>query len=717
MGRSRARIAVVALVVISAASCTSGSGGATSPSLGSSNPPAQTVSPSPSPTVTPKAQRTTSVGVFQLVSASFGVTTVYRCRGERCRDRLLATEDFGRTWSDITPSPLPEEGSIYSVSFLDRYHGWVVAESCAGGQGTLFRTEDGARTWRRTAIDGVTCNAGANRVPSFVDSQNGWLIHQEPTGSSASLQRTRDGGKTWSRERDFEWITAVRFLDPLDGWMGGFIHSRGGLFRTKDGGRTWARVPIPLPECCRGWIRLVDRPTFSDLEHAVVPITLRNPDRGREVVAFDATADGGRTWRLAAVLRPRGTGRVSAFPAPRPTSVTSSTDWWTVARGSPAVFHTDDGGNTWQRSRITAEGRVFSIAAIDARRAWAIVYLDRQRSLFVTRDGGRSWRAVTPVASAGSPAASQEIRKVLPLPGPVTALTAGEDGTLYAAYLLHSNGDRQVIVRFDPATGSIVRSVPIAGGQGGVDRLAYAGGSLWASGGTRFRGSDRLLYRLDGNTLAVRDRKTMSAPPIALAAVPAGLWVAVGKRLVLLDPWSGAVRRTVPFAGRVQLLVADPSGEDLYVATDAPVRHDRTPLLQLDAETGTTIASSWQGFADLAGPSGLAATDEGVWVTTPTGMMATLSLLREGDLRQAAVFEPGGSNGLSAYVAGGVLWVTHASGGYYCADAFDGPVLGHVETEGTEYGVSDVVAVPSGLYVGGWKTLERIVPGPTCRAD
>jgi len=715
MARSRACIVVLALILMSAVSCTSGPGGAPATTLGASNPPKPTISPSASAAPAPKAQRTTSVGVLQLVSASFGVATVYRCHGDRCRDRLHATEDFGRTWSDITPSQVPNGSSIDSVFFLDRLHGWVVADDCVGGKATLFRTEDGARTWRRTAIEGASCNAGANVSPSFVDSWNGWLIHQEPTGSSASLQRTTDGGKTWSRARDFEWITSIRFLDPLDGWYGGFLHDRGGLFRTQDGGRTWARVPTPLPDCCDGWQAYYDRPTFSDLYHAVVPITLRNGHR--EVVAFDATADGGRTWRLASVFRPRGAGPDSAFPAPRPVGIASPTDWWTVARGSPAVFHTDDGGNTWQRSRIAGEGRVVSIAAIDARRAWAIAYLDRQRSLFVTRDGGRSWRAVTPVTSAGSPAASQEIRKVLPLPGPVTALTAGEDGTLYAAYLLHSNGDRQVIVRFDPATGSVVRSVPIAGGQGGVHRLAYAGGSLWASGGTRFRGSDRLLYRLDGNTLAVRDRLTMSAPPIALAAVPAGLWVAVGKRLVLLDPWSGAVRGTVPFAGRVRLLVADPSGEDLYVATDAPVRHDRTPLLQLDAETGTTIASSWQGFADLAGPSGLAATDEGVWVTTPTGMMATLSLLREGDLRQAAVFEPGRSNGLSAYVAGGVLWVTHASGGYYCADAFDGPVLGHVETEGTEYGVSDVVAVPSGLYVGGWKTLERIVPGPTCRAD
>jgi hypothetical protein len=216
-------------------------------------------------------------------------------------------------------------------------------------------------------------------------------------------------------------------------------------------------------------------------------------------------------------------------------------------------------------------------------------------------------------------------------------------------------------VRFDPATGAVDRSSPIAGGQGGVDRLAATGETLWASAGPR-----RILYRLDAQTLDVRERLTMPGPTGPLAAVPAGLWTAAGRSIVLLDPETGEVVTSVMFRGRVKLLVADPTGQRLHVSTTAPIRHDATPILELDATTGEILARAWRCCADLNGPSGLSATIVGVWVTAPTGMMASLAFLRDADLHQVALFKPGGSNGLTAYAARGLLWVTDLLGGYYC---------------------------------------------------
>jgi hypothetical protein len=45
---------------------------------------------------------------------------------------------------------------------------------------------------------------------------------------------------------------------------------------------------------------------------------------------------------------------------------------------------------------------------------------------------------------------------------------------------------------------------------------------------------------------------------------------------VLLDPETGETTRSVAFRGRVQFMVADPSGQRLYVSTTAPVRDDAT---------------------------------------------------------------------------------------------------------------------------------------------
>jgi hypothetical protein len=99
-------------------------------------------------------------------------------------------------------------------------------------------------------------------------------------------------------------------------------------------------------------------------------------------------------------------------------------------------------------------------------------------------------------------------RTVLPLPGPVTAVTPGQNGDVYASYLPHPNGDRQIIVRFDPTTGGFQRSPLLAGGQGGVDRLAEAGGSLWASTASSSH-PGRVLYRLNAKTLEIRERLAM----------------------------------------------------------------------------------------------------------------------------------------------------------------------------------------------------------------
>ncbi len=183
---------------------------------------------------------------------------------------------------------------------------------------------------------------------------------------------------------------------------------------------------------------------------------------------------------------------------------------------------------------------------------------------------------------------------------------------------------------------------------------------------------------------------------------------------MLIDPETGETTRSVAFRGRAELMVADPSGNRLYVSTSAPARNDATPIVELDATNGEILARGWQCCADLNGPSGLSATADGVWVTAPTGMMASLTFLREGDLHRAALFAPGGSKGLTAYVARGLLWVVDLLGGYSCADAATGKVIGHVGIKEAPTGVSNIVSVPSGLYVGAFDGLARMRPSPDC---
>ena len=712
------KIRVVGLVVAAlwAGSCTT-SQPEPSRSPRASTPPARAT---PSVSLVPRSgARTTNVGAFQLVSRSFGVALVERCVAvdlSRCRQRLVASEDFGTTWTDITPVHTALRGPSSDVKmshlfFLDREHGWVTANDCAGGKAVLFRTASGGRTWTRTPIPASSCNAGAGHTATFVDARNGWLVHLEPTGSSASLQRTTDGGKTWSREQDFEWISGIRFVDPFHGWLGGVTSGdEAGLLRTADGGRSWTDIATPVPACCRRWIALSDAPTFFDDRRGVLPVTLRDGDRSR--VVFDVTSDGGDTWHVASMLPPVQTG-ASGFPSTASVAITTPTDWWVLDGEPPVVRRTTDGGRTWRPVGIPETRWARALGATDGRHAWITVADRRSGALLATRDGGLTWRALVPFARPNSLAVSTALRTVLPLPGPVTAVARGADGLVYASYLPLPNGNRQVVVRFDPGTGSVERSPPIRGGQGGVDRLAVADGSVWVSTGAGPARPGRILYRLDARSLEVRDRPRMPGPTGPLAAVPVGVWAVAGRRIVLFDPGTGDAIRSATFRGRAKLMVADPSGRRLYVSTSAPIRDGSTPIFELDAATGEVLARAWQCCADLNGPSGLSATLDGVWVTWPTGMMASLTFLREGDLRQTAVFAPGGSNGLTAYVARGVLWVDDLLGGYYCADASSGALLGHVGIKHSPSGISNIVSVPSGLYVG-VDGLARIRTRPDC---
>jgi photosystem II stability/assembly factor-like uncharacterized protein len=710
------RIAGLFVAALVAVSCTASSSSEPSRSAHPSTP---TSDPTPIGS-SASATRTTSVDAFRLVSRSLGVAIVRRCLAadsSRCRQRLIATEDFGRTWTDITPTKrvagsAPPELALLHPFFLDAEHAWVTANDCERGKAVLFITASGGRRWARTPIPASTCNAGAGTTPTFVDERHGWLVHLEPTGASATIQHTVDGGKTWSREQTFSWITGVRFADPRHGWLAGSnLRGTPGLFRTSNGGRTWTRISAPLPSCCRDWTALFEAPAFLDDEHAVTPVTLRNGNRS--TVAFDISADGGRTWRVAARLPPVRGGS-NGFPSTVPVSIASQGDWWVLLGRRPILRKTGDGGRTWRSIAPPTDGRIIGLSAVDARRAWVAVLEGRVATLLATRDGGRTWRALTPVARAGRPPTSAALRTVLPLPGPVTAVTPGQDGVVYASYLPHPNGDRQVIVRFDPATSGVRRSLPIAGGQGGVDRLAEAGGSLWASTGSPATHGGRILYRLDANTLNIRERIALDGSTGALAAVPDGLWAVAGRRIVLLDPQSGEAIMSVKFRGRPQLLVADPRGRRLYVSTTAPVRNDATPIIELDAATGQGLARARQCCADLNGPSGLSAASDGVWVTAPTGMMATLRFLRESDLRQTGLFAPGGSNGLTAYVARDRLWVGDLLGGYDCADATTGDVLGYVGMKDSPSGISNIVSARSGLYVGAIDGLSVMRPSSNC---
>jgi hypothetical protein len=332
--------------------------------------------------------------------------------------------------------------------------------------------------------------------------------------------------------------------------------------------------------------------------------------------------------------------------------------------------------------------------------------------------GPASLPATSPMGTANFPA-------VATLPREAGDLAVGPDGAVYAA--VGGSPHREVIVRVDPATGSLVRSVPLPGSATRAGELAVSHGKVWVAGqDPRYARSSRFAFELDARTLSFESHLPMPGPPVAAAAIPGGVWVAAGRDVVLLDPSTGHVLRTAPVGGRVTRMAADPAGGRLYVATDTPSgRADATVFVELSAATGATLATAHGiGVAELGGPSGLAATSSGVWVSVPTGLQGGLQFLRSSDLHQASSIAHG-SNGIQGSFAHGLLWFyTDPTGWLSCADPSTGRVRGHLVGPRHTLFTSDVVSAPSGVYVALTheqaalgSQLVHVMPPLSCRTS
>ncbi|HET9780707.1 MAG TPA: hypothetical protein VFR33_02925 [Candidatus Dormibacteraeota bacterium] len=248
---------------------------------------------------------------------------------------LYRTDDGGHTWQALgLAAPSPDQ--VFEVNFTYLTTGWL---SSANSGPYVYRTDDVGRTWTRvplpppsggwpsggtflvavnpTSGGGVTATVvffptlqgrkgqGAkirDFPPLTVRAYDGGrpvtYFYAPPVGSVVTTSvalavppnqtelATQDNGKTWSTVVAPSPSGAVGYLDSRDWWWVG----PGQWASTRDGGTTWTTpagidVQQPLP----GTLQIVDR------LHAWLIGTLRS----RSVL--EATADGGRHWRLVSL--------------------------------------------------------------------------------------------------------------------------------------------------------------------------------------------------------------------------------------------------------------------------------------------------------------------------------------------------------------------------------------------------------------------------------
>lgn len=226
----------------------------------------------------------------------------------------------------------------------------------AGTETGLFRTDDGAESWRR--------------VPSPMDGSQVWSLARDPRSperlyagtSPARLYASEDGGETW-RElpagmpdrcvNDAPLSPRVTCIlpDSVDAAL--FVGVEiAGVFRSRDGGRTWSSHLAGL--------------SSPDI-HGLAAVRAG----GRRVLLATTNNDVNRSDDDGESWSPLGIGRVFPWTYARACVVDPgdpSRVWIGAGNGPPGdaggLFATRDLGATWERLPLpgTANSTVWSIA-------------------------------------------------------------------------------------------------------------------------------------------------------------------------------------------------------------------------------------------------------------------------------------------------------------------------------------------------------------------
>jgi hypothetical protein len=284
-----------------------------------------------------------------------------------------------KTWRIDGPHFL---GHIINHLVLDPRDGrTLLAAAKTGHLGpTVFRSTDLGHTWREAAQPPAFAPApdGGGRAvdhtfwltPCHANEPNVWYAGTSPQG----LFRSDDGGDTWEAFSCINddpqyraWMGTVQdgtpdgpklhsiLVDPRDPRHLYFAMSGGGVHESVDGGKTFAPLIKGL-EVVEGFA--ADDPTFHD-PHCV-RLCPGNPDRLYQqnhcgIYRLDRPGD---EWVRIGTKMPKQVGDIG-FPIvvhPRD----ADTAWvfpmdgqsvWprTSPGGAPAVYGTQDGGESWQR--------------------------------------------------------------------------------------------------------------------------------------------------------------------------------------------------------------------------------------------------------------------------------------------------------------------------------------------------------------------------------
>ncbi|MDF1596920.1 MAG: hypothetical protein P1T08_12650 [Acidimicrobiia bacterium] len=317
----------------------------------------------------------------QVLLAAAGSNVYYEGTG------VYLTTDGAATWEPVLVDPDKEAEGFHSVEFS-------LAEpdiAYAASSGSVYRSEDGGRTWAAMTPPGSAWGdppvRGGFPIDIQVDPRDPDRLFINAYGGGNFL--SRDGGRSWTVASTGYTGAQIRgvVVDP-DNPGRVWVTGRSGLFVSTDGGTTWV-----------GQSPFDPYPTFEGMALAIAAdgsmLEADNVGRG---IAYGE----GQDWSYAepAWPYPQAVEAFAFAPSNPEVAYAGLGAFFTPSYFDDfipggGVLRSDDGGRTWQPANdsLSETAHVTGIA-VDPNDPARVFASTHNAGLLLSLDGGASWQTV-----------------------------------------------------------------------------------------------------------------------------------------------------------------------------------------------------------------------------------------------------------------------------------------------------------------------------------
>jgi photosystem II stability/assembly factor-like uncharacterized protein len=273
------------------------------------------------------------------------------------------TNDGGEHWRSIH-NGMVDDSDVFSIYVDPQRPQTVFASACSG----IYRSDDGADTWRRLRVLGSDFRTHV----ILQDSHNPEIVY---AGTTAGLFRSADGGATWRQTSPLA-INSIA-LDPAHPRNLYLAAQYAGLFKSSDEGMTSRPVN-------QGFVNR----QITGLFGAGSELFANSSSEG-DFGGLFVSASQGREWARRPGAGAFAGGNVRAMAATmEPNVLFAATD--------QQVLKSMDGGRSWLPLKTQPGKRAPALQALEAfvRNGHIALFAGTSSGLFYCAQDGRDWEEI-----------------------------------------------------------------------------------------------------------------------------------------------------------------------------------------------------------------------------------------------------------------------------------------------------------------------------------